>query len=385
MKATDCTGDLCSARGRVVMSSAGEEISFRDVLDSAWFRGELDGAWNRLLQEMACEGVANERELEADDELLQTMSEEFRYERDLLTAEETEKWLAARDLSEEDFSAYFVRRYWHDQLQKEAVYQHQSYPAAGPEMRELLRAEVIFSGDFDRLARNLSWRLTACSCRREEALTSHLSGEQGKSEPPHVGCYDEGEISGLEAAAAERERFLERAGLNEAELTVCLAQLGREQDWVNSCSQMEAAYRSVCEKVLSEEQRARSLAAMGLPLTRVELETFAARTFEAAKEAVLCLRGNEADMAALAAECGSTCGHSLIFLGDCPADLQRTLLCASPGETLEPEECEGGFTVCRLVRKWEPDLKDEEVRKRIDRQLLETHFAGLAGKQIHSG
>src|SRR5260370_932766 len=82
---------------------------------------------------------------------------------------------------------------------------------------------------------------------------------------------------------------------------------------------------------------------------------------------------------------GSTCGRSIIFLGDCPADLQRTLLCASPCETLEPEECEGGFTVCRLVRKWEPDLKDEEVRKRIDRQLLETHFAGLAGKQIRSG
>jgi len=77
MKATDCTGDLRSARGRVVMSSAGEEISVRDVMDAAWFRGELDGAWNRLLQEMACEGLANERELEADDELLQTSPRSF--------------------------------------------------------------------------------------------------------------------------------------------------------------------------------------------------------------------------------------------------------------------------------------------------------------------
>jgi hypothetical protein len=385
MKAAVSTEGLGSAHERVVMSSGGHEFPVRDVMDAAWFRGELDGAWHRLLEEVGCEGLANERELEADDELLQTMSEEFRYERDLLTAEETERWLAARNLTEEDFSAYFMRRYWHDQLQKEADYQPESYPAAAPEMRELFRAEVIFSGELDRLARNLSWRLMSCSSRREEAPASHLSGNHGKSEPPHVGCYDEGEISGLGAVAAERERFLARAGLSEAELTVCLTQLGREQGWVNSCSLMEAAYRSVCEKVLNDEQRARSLAAMGLPLTRVELETFAARTLEAAKEAVLCLRGNEADMAALAAECGSTCVHSLLFLGDCPADLQRTLLCASPGETLEPEECDGGFTVCRLVRKWEPDLKDEEVRKRIDRHLLETHFAGLAGKQTGSG
>src|SRR6266481_6446701 len=133
MKATDSIGDSRSASGRLVISSGGQEYSVRDVVDAAWFRGELDSSWSRLLHEVACDALADERDLEADGDLLQTMSEEFRYGRDLLTAEETEKWLAARDLTEEDFSAYFLRRYWHEQFPKESVQQSQSYPAASRE------------------------------------------------------------------------------------------------------------------------------------------------------------------------------------------------------------------------------------------------------------
>src|SRR5258708_38048361 len=99
MNATDSTGGLCAARERVVMSTGGHCFSVRDVMDSAWFRGELNDAWSRLLHEVACEASANERDLEADADLLQTMSEEVRYERDLLTAEETEKRLSSRDLT----------------------------------------------------------------------------------------------------------------------------------------------------------------------------------------------------------------------------------------------------------------------------------------------
>src|ERR1043165_5561600 len=36
-----------------------------------------------------------------------------------------------------------------------------------------------------------------CSSRREEALTSHAPSQQGKLEPPHVGCYAERRVPGL--------------------------------------------------------------------------------------------------------------------------------------------------------------------------------------------
>ena len=55
---------------------------------------------------------ADEQNLEFDDDAIDTAAEQFRYQHDLITAEETEQWLAGRGLTLGDFSAYFVRHYW---------------------------------------------------------------------------------------------------------------------------------------------------------------------------------------------------------------------------------------------------------------------------------
>ena len=64
-----------------------------DVLAAGWFLGELESPWRELLKACACEERANELELEAEEETLTSMSEDFRYERELLTVEEIERWL----------------------------------------------------------------------------------------------------------------------------------------------------------------------------------------------------------------------------------------------------------------------------------------------------
>ncbi len=47
-----------------------------------------------------------------DDAAVAAAAEAFRYEHDLITAEETERWLEKRALSLDDFTDYFVRQYW---------------------------------------------------------------------------------------------------------------------------------------------------------------------------------------------------------------------------------------------------------------------------------
>src|SRR5438046_572180 len=97
---------------RVVMSRGQREFTVEDVLGIGWFLGKLQPVWFQLMQATSCEERAKELNLEADDDVLTAMSEEFRYERDLLTVEETESWLADRDLTEEDFHDYLIRRFW---------------------------------------------------------------------------------------------------------------------------------------------------------------------------------------------------------------------------------------------------------------------------------
>src|SRR5450755_4073509 len=94
---------------KVIFTCADRDLSVRDVIDAAHFLGELEAEWNNLLRCVAAERKADEQDLEFSDEAIDTAAEQFRYRHDLITAEETERWLAERGLTLNDFSAYFVR------------------------------------------------------------------------------------------------------------------------------------------------------------------------------------------------------------------------------------------------------------------------------------
>ena len=95
----------------VICACGDREYKARDAVDSALWRGDLDAAWKRFLTCLAAEKHADESELELDDDELDAAAEGFRYDHDLITAEETEQWLAARSLSLDAFSSYFARRH----------------------------------------------------------------------------------------------------------------------------------------------------------------------------------------------------------------------------------------------------------------------------------
>ena len=347
------------ADSRVVLCRGNCEFTVEDVLAAGWFLGELESPWRELLKASACEERATELELEAEEETLTSISEEFRYERELLTVEEIERWLVARDLTEDDFNAYLVRRYWRENPPEDAeddATEEGSYLEASPELRELLRAELLLSGKFDRLARAVSWRLVLSN--------EGLAG------------------TNAEALEAERARFFERTGLNEASLSEALKKLGREPEWLEECLQMEVRYRQVCDALLTDEARARTLAAQRLLLTRVKIEMLTLRSRDAAQEAVLCLREKLLSKEELAKECRASWEPQEFFLGDCEPEVQHEFISAVPGEVLAPKPYEEGFVVSRIEAKTEPDLTDAQIRARIDKRLLMAHFSELTSKSI---
>src|SRR5689334_22183559 len=104
----------------LILCACGDrEFKTRDVIDAALWRGDLDNSWRLFSLRLEAEKRADEQDLELEDDQLDLAAETFRYERDLITAEETEQWLAARCLSLDDFSDYFARRYWGERLGEE--------------------------------------------------------------------------------------------------------------------------------------------------------------------------------------------------------------------------------------------------------------------------
>ncbi|MBA3543460.1 MAG: hypothetical protein H0T83_03335 [Chthoniobacterales bacterium] len=345
-----------SIENKLVFTSGGDDFTIRDILDAAFFRCELEPAWNELLRLMAAERIADEKELAFDDDEIDAAAERFRYEHDLITAEETERWLSDRGLTLSDFGAYFVRQYWGEQM-ADVTPEALDYFAAPNDMRALLTNELILSGELDRMAQRQSWRVAAA----KEA---------------------EGQPLDPELLAAERAEFLERSGFKEEEVDGWLEKVGRDRAWFDQALAMEAIHRRDCASVLSEQAREREIAALRLPLTRFEVETIELDSLDAAREALLCAREDGMSMEEVAAEGRYPYRRPEVLLEEIPEDLQQKFLSVHPGDILEPIARGDGFHICRVIGKSEPDLEDPLVRQRAEDRIVDRHFADLTTRHI---
>ena len=342
-----------SAAGGLEVFHVGQRtVSIDAVIDAAHFRGELEKSWHRL-----CEYAKSApRGPEIDQSVLQARSEEFRIHRDLISAEETDRWLDERGLSLDDFSDFLIREEVCASGFLSLDRQVAEYAYAPADLRELLRIDLLFTGDFDRFATALAWRMAA-----REAETAALSAS---------------------ALASERAGFSDRTGLSGESLDDWLLSLGRDVAWFNEMLELEAVFRGQREALLSETSRDRVLHNLRMPLMRFDLELIEVDSRDAAREVFECVGGDGEPMEEVASGAGFPYRCSHVFYEDLPEDLQPRLLSASPGEILDPIEREGRYELCRLVGKRELNLADDEVRRRVETKIVEGHFTELAARFV---
>jgi len=330
-----------------------QEYTARDPVDAANFRGELEEKWQAFLRHVAAEGRADELELELDELAISAAAEEFRYRRDLITAEETEAWLANRGLTFDDFSDYFARQYCVGAIDEGFSPKQIGYAFAGPELRDSFVAELILSGALEDMTIKLMWRLAA-----------RCAGNEPNPD----------------AIAAEERKFLHRVRIEPAQLANWLEELGRDSQWLNEMLAIEAAYGAHCDRLLVPEARQRQLMALRLHLTRFEIELMELESHDAAKEALFCMREDGMSMEEVATEGRYPYRRADFCLEEVPADAQQKYFSGSPGDVREPTPQGDGFELCRIIKKVEPRLEDPSVKSRVDQRLLDRYFSELTTK-----
>lgn len=340
----------------IVCACGTQEYTARDAIDAAIFRGELEDKWQKFLRHLAAEARADELELELDESAISAAAEEFRYKHDLITAEETEAWLANRGLTFDDFSDYFARQYCVGAVREGFSPERIGYAAAAPELRDLFIAELILSGELDDLIIKLMWRLAA-RCAGEEPTP--------------------------EAIAAEERKMLDRIRIQRTQLANWLEKLGRDSQWLNQLLAIEAAYVTHCDRLLASEARERELMRLRLHLTRFEIEVIELESRDAAKEALFCVREDGMSMEEVATEGRYPYRRGNFLLEDLTEDSQRKYVSVSPGDVLEPIPRGDGFELCRIIKKIEPRSDDPSVQSRVDRRLLDRYFSELTAKYTH--
>jgi hypothetical protein len=347
------TTESTSGFDLIVCACREKEYTARDAIDAAIFRGELGVKWKEFLDEVEAEKRADELDLDLDESAISSAAEAFRYEYDLITAEETEAWLANRGLTFDDFSDYFTRQYCATAIHEKIVPDEVEYQCASSNLRRSFLTELILSGDLDRMTSDLMARLAA-RCAGEEPTPA--------------------------AIAAEERKFLHRNSINPAQRAKWLEKLGHDSEWLDEMLAIEAAYRTHCERLLVPEARRHELMALRLPLMRFETEVIELESHDAAKEALFCVQQDGMSMEEVATEGGYPYRRSDFLLEDLPVDAQHRFLSTSAGDVLEPIARGDGFELSRIVKKIEPHADDPTVKLRIDQRLLDRHFSELTSK-----
>lgn len=339
----------------VVCSCADEVFTARDAIDAALVRGDVDLAWKGFLYRVAAMERANVLELEINDEAFDAAAEQFRYQHDLITAEETEQWLGVRGLSLENFSDYFSRQQWGEAEIEGVKPPEIGFIDAPVELRDLFLVDAILSGQLEQWTYALAWRLAALTVEKE--------------------------VDGA-MIAAQKESFLERAGLKESETSAWLEKIGRDAEWQDRQFTLEGAYQKKCQALLVPDAHQRELITLRLPLTKFEVEVLEVESRDAAQEAIFCVREDGMTMEEVATEGGYPFRRLEFILEDLASEVQQKFLSVANGQVLDPMEKSDGFDVCRVVRKIEPQVDDADVRTRIEQRLLNRHFSELSNKHV---
>jgi hypothetical protein len=334
----------------------GKTISVGEVVRAAQFRGELRPSVIEVAWKLASEAEAERWNLEADGDAVEAMIGRFRYEKDLISAEEAEAWLEVRGLSMDDFQDYFTRCYWRETLKEKVVPSQVDPSRVMPDRLGTLQIDLLISGAIGPLAVALGRRLVARAAADSPAEKGRLDAERG--------------------------RFLERAGLAPGGVAAWLQSLGRDEGWLDGMIEMEALYRQRCDAVLTPERLAQALAAARLPLTTLEVERVEFDSADAAREALLCVRDDGLSLKEVARESRYPFERVELLAEDLPEDQRQRLLCAAIGEIQEPAPAGGVIHLSRVLRKTEPALADASVRRRIEQRILDTYFAEAGSKDI---
>ncbi|PYK75664.1 MAG: hypothetical protein DME42_02000 [Verrucomicrobia bacterium] len=336
---------------RVIFSRGEREFTAREVVDCAVLRGEIDPLWAEFVRVGECDRLASEQGLEPDDSAVDAAAIAFRYQYDLITAEETERWLEGRGVSLSEFGEYFARKYWGRTYSGALEVPTSTYQTAAVEEKDLFLVDLILSGSLDQMAERLSYRIAA---------HADESSEEGAKE--------------------ERARFLTARRITD--LVAWLAQFGRDEEWLNEMLAAEAAYRRRVAQILTEQALQNELGALRLNFTRFEVETVEVDSKDAAAEVAACVRNDGMEMSEIAEEGRYPFHSGEVLLEDVPSEQQQKFLSVKAGTLFDPISRGDGFEVWRVKTRTEPSLQDATIRARLEKRIIDRCFNGLLSKYI---
>jgi hypothetical protein len=330
-----------------VFSVGPRDYVWLDVFLAAMLRGEWRQFERELGEGLDCLAAAADPPAAwPDDREIEEVANVFRYERDLISSDETIAWLDRAGLTMDAWTDYLIRRLLRDRLRTclDGLPLRHPDPVTVEDVD--FAAEGLCSGTFDRFVRVLAGR-AAASVRHGHALDDGTPGAEQMVDRVRTGhavwldALPRGEV---------RERLLHLARL-------------------------ESAFRARARAVATGDALASQLARHRLEWTRVDLERVSFDTADAAREAVCCVRDDGLTLTEVAIESRCAVRDTRDLLERIEPELRDVVLCASVDELVGPVAVGPRHEVVYVVDRRPADLADPIVRARAEAAVVDQMIA----------
>lgn len=324
-----------------------ERFYWLDIVACAEFLGLLAPLAEEIRAGLAARAAAEAADLAPAAAAIQDRANRWRYSLNLITADETRLWLAARNLSLDDLHDTLSRHYWQEHRPAAAA-TLRAVPEA--EVWARLWADVHFTHRFRPFARALVHRAIASLLILNRTTVDDILSQN--------------------VLAAFRERH----GLTPAPLAELAGRLRFQGEHLPDLLQMEARYLRHRGELATPEQCQRRLRALRPRLLRVRFGRGVFASAHQAREAQLCVNVDGEPLAAVCTRAGAGFGEASGYLEDL-GSAGALLVSAQPGECLAPFEEEGRFVLLHLWEKDEPEPGCPEVQRRVEEAIVGEAFA----------
>ena len=340
-----------------VFRAGDEEWSSAAITTMAEFLGLALPLRQTLSMELATTSYAEEEGFEVTEEELQEASDAFRYRYDLLTTDDTETWLQGMGVIVDDLNDYITRKHWAERFHENLAAIERDYAPDTEAMESTFWPEVVFDGALRTWA--------AESAKRAAAWI-----ESGRAPVAP------------ERRLAARQSFIQRTKVKPRALNAWLQRVGLDETSFERHLDMQGCFEDTVARIASDSKLGDRLQGNRQAFTRIVMEQASFPSSESASEAALCVREDKESLAAVAGRAGVEVFVQTAFLDDLPDAIRRLCLSAAPGEVLGPIERAGRFELTQLREKRDPDPDDAEVRRRLEKDAVDSTINRLVDKHV---
>lgn len=334
-----------------------EQFCGKDVVLAAKFWGDWSELEQEVREQLSCVKKMEETQDFPADEELEFAANEFRYARELLTVEETEKWFRDHGVSPEMWAEHIERALLVRKWSRDLPEILSRFPIELSETYDIIELEAVCSGKFQRLSHHLAGRAALYEKRMQPGF-SVLA----------------------DAHPDEFSALMERLPFESASIGLPL--LDRD-DWekkLERFARYELCFQQYRKHFITPEIIQNQIRLHALDWIHLNIHSVSFPAIEMAREAALCVREDGAPLVEIARDAKQPFIENRVYLDQLEPELKNHFLGAQKSDLIGPLNLNDKFVLHFVQDKKIPSIEDIAICKLAE----ENYLNGILEQEINN-